>query len=51
MTAIDEVDLAVVASCANPKCRVKVRRFSAISTGPWWCPKCLRAKVDAAVRS
>lgn len=56
-TAVD-IDLAKVSPCANG-CGQVVRRFAStpiagtnkdpITSGPWWCPDCLAAKVSAAV--
>lgn len=54
-TTVD-IDLAKVSPC--PKCGEPVRRFAStpiagtnkdpITSGPWWCPGCLRAKTAAA---
>lgn len=54
----EDVDMAKVSPCANG-CGTPVRRFAAVpirgtgldgeSSGPWWCPACLKAKIDAAL--
>lgn len=56
-SSVVDIDLANISPCANG-CGALVRRFAAtpiagtnkdpITSGPWWCPACLAAKVRAA---